>query len=449
MKKLNNKNFISPDSNIPKVAVVGKPNAGKSTLINRICNKSDAIVDKEPMITRDRKYYKTDWNGKTFILSDTGGINLKLKENINIQVFLQTKKAIDESNIIIFIVDLKQPVSPVDEEIADMLRKTNKKIIFAGNKYDDEKEELFIEDYLKFGFGYPFKISALHGKNIGDLLDEVVKDFDENKESSNNYDINDIPAISILGRPNAGKSTLFNVIIKGQRAIVDEVEGTTRDSIDSIVKINGKNYKFIDTAGIRRKKGKLKSLDYYSDIRTRKAIEYSDISLILIDCSREIANQDIKIVDTCIQKGVGICIIFNKIDRVDSDTLNSIIKMFELKLRFASYIPFLKVSALKEKGIKDIIKMVDLLVAERNKIISDNELTNYFKKIEKENEGIYFKGKKFKIKFIKQINTSPPFFLVFSNIDARKRVNLIRYIENSIRREFGFKGTPLYFKFKY
>jgi len=434
---------------IPKVAVVGKPNSGKSTLINRICGKREAIVDKEPMITRDRKYYRADWNGKSFFLLDTGGINLKLKENINIQMFLQTKRAIEESDLIIFVVDLKQPVSPLDEEVANMLRKTNKKIIFAGNKCDDEKEILFTEDYLKFGFGYPFKISALNGRNIGDLLDEVVKEFDSNQDLFKDLENEGKPSISILGRPNSGKSTLFNVITKEERAIVDEVEGTTRDSIDSIVKIGEKKYKFVDTAGIRRKKGKLKSLDYYSEIRTIEAIENSDVSLVLIDCSREVANQDIKIIELCTQKGVSTCVIFNKIDSIDSETLGGIIRMFELKLSFAVYIPSLKISALKKEGTEKIIKMINFLVSERKKIIPDSELTNFFKKKEREEEGIYIKGRRFKIKFIRQIKTAPPVFLVFSNIDIGKRVNVRRYVENRIREKFGFTGVPLYFKFKY
>ena len=440
---------INDSINIPRIAVIGKPNVGKSTLINRICGKRGAIVHGDPMITRDRKYYKTDWNGKNFYLLDTGGIDLKLKQKINIQVFLQTKKAIDESNIIIFVVDLKQPVSPLDEEIASILRKTDKEIIFAGNKCDYQEGIFYTEDYLKFGFGYPVKISALNGINIGDLLDELVSKFVNLPADSGEYSEGAVPGICILGRPNAGKSTLFNAIIKDERAIVDEVGGTTRDSIDSIVKINDKDYKFIDTAGIIRKKGKGRDIEYYSELRTLEAIESSDISLVLIDCSREVANQDIKIIEICMEKGVSTCIVFNKIDVVDKETLDNIVKMLELKLKFADYIPFLKVSALTKEGVKKIIKMIDMLIDERNKKIPENKLTGFFKKLEKESEGIYYKGKRFKIKFIRQIKTSPPVFLIFSNMDDKRRVNTTRYIENNIREKFGFTGTPIFFKFKY
>ena len=435
--------------NIPKVAIVGKPNVGKSTLINRICRKSEAIVHKEPMITRDRKYYKTDWNGIIFYLLDTGGIDLKSKLRMNMQIFLQTKKAIDESDIIIFMVDLKQPVSPLDEEIAALLRKTDKEVIFTGNKFDDEKGDFYIEDFLKFGFGYPVKISALHGINTGDLLDELVSKFKEDSIKIGEHEEEAVPRICILGKPNTGKSTLFNAIIKDERVIVDEIEGTTRDSIDGIVKINNRDYKFIDTAGIRRKKVKGGDIEYYSELRTISSIENSDISLILIDCTKEITVQDLKIVEICIEKGVSICIIFNKIDIVDEDTLSNVTEMFNRKLKFAGYIPLLKVSALTRKGIGNIIKMIDRLIIERNREVPDSKIANFFKELEHENTGIYFKGKKFKIKFIRQLKTSPPVFLIFSNMDAKRKVNLRKYIENNIRKEFGFIGTPIYLKFKY
>jgi GTPase len=435
--------------NIPKVAVIGKPNVGKSTLINRICGKREAIVHEQSMITRDRKYYRTDWNGKNFYLLDTGGMDLKLKQKINTQILLQTRKAIDESNIIIFVVDLKQPVSPLDEEIASMLRKTDKEIIFAGNKYDDRRSTYYTEDYLKFGFGYPVCISALHGTNTGDLLDEVVSKFTDALEVSGENNEENIPGICILGRPNAGKSTLFNAIIREERAIVDETEGTTRDSIDSIVKINNRDYRFVDTAGMLRKKGRGRELEYYSELRTLESIENSDIGLVLIDCSREVANQDVKIIEICLEKGVSTCVVFNKIDMADRETLDGIVKMFDLKLKFASHIPFLKASALTGKGIKDIVKMINILIEERNKNIPEKKLTELFKKMEKESEGIYYKGRRFKIKFIRQIKTSPPVFLAFSNMDASRRINITRYVENNIREKFGFTGTPIYIKFKY
>ena len=435
-------------NNIPKVAIVGRPNVGKSSLVNRICKNNEAIVHKEPMITRDRKYYLTDWNGREFYLLDTGGIDIRLMEKLNVLVFQQTKIAIAESDIIIFLVNIKEPVSVLDEEIVDILRKTDKKIIFAGNKWDDKRGNYYLEDFLKFGFGYPIKVSAVHGINIGDLLDELVLNFGDIISAPEEKSDKKPFGITILGKPNVGKSTLFNAMINEERAIVNEVEGTTRDTIDSIVTINEKDYKFIDTAGIRSKKIKTEDLEFYSSIRTFKAIESSDIALLLIDCTEEVTKQDLKIIEMVIEKGISLCVVFNKVDLVGSDKRAELLEVFEERLRFASYIPFLKISALTKKGVKNIIKIVDTLIEERKKEVSDSKLTNLFKKLQQQG-GVYSKGKQFKVKFIKQIKASPPFFLVFSNLDVGKKTSIRRYIENNIRREFGFMGTPMYFKFKH
>ncbi len=434
--------------NLPKVAIVGRPNVGKSSLVNRICKNNEAIVHKEPMITRDRKYYLTDWNGREFYLLDTGGIDLRSLEKLNVLVFEQTKKAINESDVIIFLVDLREPVSVLDEEIVNILRKIDKKIIFAGNKWDDARGNYYLEDYLKFGFGYPIKISAVHGINTGDLLDELVSNFEVNSKVVEEKTSDEPFGITILGKPNVGKSTFFNTMINEERAIVNEIEGTTRDSLDSIVKINEKDYRFIDTAGIRDKKIKTEDLEYYSSIRTFKAIESSDIALLLIDSTEDVTKQDLKIVEMVIEKGVSLCVVFNKIDLASADRMAELVEIFNERLKFASYIPYLKVSALTKKGIKNIIKTIDTLIDERKKVVADSKLTNFFKKLQLEG-GVYSKGKQFKVKFIRQLKTSPPFFLVFSNFDVGRKTSIRRYIENNIRKEFGFIGTPMYFKFKH
>lgn len=437
------------NDNIPRVAVVGKPNVGKSTLINRICGKTEAIVYHEPMITRDRKYYRADWNGRIFYLLDTGGIDLKSKQRIDIQVLIQTQKAIDESDIVIFLVDLREPASILDEEIAAMLRKTDKQIIFTGNKVDDGKGSFHIEDYLRFGLGYPIKISALHGRNTGDLLDEIVSRFREDSLNIKEYKEEKVPGICILGKPNVGKSTLFNSIINEERAIVDEVEGTTRDSIDIILNIGDNSYRFIDTAGLKKKKVREEDLEFYSKLRTIRAIENSDVCLIIIDCSLETTLQDLKIIEICIKKGVSICIIFNKIDLVSKGNVQDFVKAFYRKIKFASYIPFLKVSALTKEGVENIIRIINDLMEERKKKVKDSEINNLFKELEQKEKGVFIGGRKFRIKFIRQLKDSPPYFLIFSNTNASRRVNVKKYIENNIREKFGFKGTPLFFKFKY
>jgi len=434
--------------NLPKVAIIGRPNIGKSTLINRICSSREAIVHQRPMITRDRKYYLSDWNNKNFYLSDTGGIDLKSTKKLSLEIFIQAKKAIDEADVIIFMVDISEPVSVMDGEIAQILRKSEKEIIFVGNKWDDPGRSFYTEDYLEFGFGYPLKISAIHGKNIGDLLDLVAEKLpaDPHKQKINQ---DELPVISILGRPNVGKSTLFNTFIREERAIVDDIEGTTRDSIDSIVTIRAKSYRFIDTAGLKRQKKDMDDLEYYSRLRTERAAGESDIALILIDSSEQkITKQDVKIVEMCIDKGISICIVFSKVDLVNSEIVDKLIKDLDHSLRFAHFIPFLKISANTKKGLGSLIKMIDTLMEERIKEIPDKKLTELFKDPAQQ-KGVFIKGKQFKVKFARQIKTSPPSFLIFSNLDAARKVNIRRYIENSIREEFGFTGAPIFLKFKY
>jgi GTPase len=439
--------------NLPVIAVIGRPNVGKSTLINRICVNQEAIVHSEPMITRDRKYNRTDWDGVEFFILDTGGIDMFSEEKLAPEISKQSKKAIEEADIVIFVVDIRDPISPLDEDIADMLRKSGKPVIFTGNKWDSERASYFTEDYLKFGFGYPVSISAIHGLNISELLDDIIKKIrslpvDENISGQDDEEDIEIPHISILGQPNVGKSTLFNTLINEERVIVDEVAGTTRDSIDSLVEHNGKTYKFVDTAGLKKDKIREEDLEFYSKIRTLKSIERSDVCLLLIDSSREITNQDEKILMTCLEKGASVCAVFNKIDILDDDELNAKVEDFLDRTDYLRFIPYIKISALKDMGIKRIFKIIEELLVERNKKIPDNKLNSLFKELGA-SSSLNVKGKKFKIKFIRQIRISPPGFLVFANMDISKKSNIKRYIESNLREKFGFKGTPIFLKFKY
>ncbi len=434
--------------NLPVVSIIGQPNVGKSTLINRLTQNRDAIVHSQPMITRDRKYYKTEWNCLEFYVTDTGGIDLQSKERLSLQIYLQAKKAIDDSDLVIFMVDLKQSLSAKDLEIAEILRKTNKDILFVGNKCDSTTSNYYTEDYLTLGFGYPIMVSAVHGLNTGDLLDEIVERIKKNEAISLEIKDSDIANVAILGKPNVGKSTLFNTLISEERVIVDEVEGTTRDSIDSIIKVNDKTYRFIDTAGIRRDKMREEELEYYSKIRTIRTIERSDVGLIIIDSLEKVTKQDINIVNMCIEKGLSICIVFNKIDIADREKREELIHSFNQKMYFADFVPFLKISALKKKGITKIFDYINFLMEERNKKISDNKLTNYFKGLEEESF-VFSDSKKFKIKFMRQLKTAPPIFLLFTNMDVSKKKNIKKFVEKKIREEFGFVGSPIILKFKH
>lgn len=434
-------------NNYKVVSIIGKPNIGKSTLINRICSTKEAIVHELPMITRDRKYYKTEWNNHTFYILDTGGIDFKPENELSVQILLQSHKAIEESDIIVFLINLKEPVSSADEDIIKYLRKTNKKIIFAGNKWDNDTGTYYTEDYLKFGIGYPLKISAMHGINIGDLLDEITVNFGETTEGITDK-TDEIPDIAILGRPNSGKSTLFNTLIKENRAIVTEMEGTTRDTIDSVINYNDKNYRFIDTAGLKKDKVVEEDLEYYSKLRTLRMIKEVQIGLILIDCTTKVTRQDINIINTCLKNGTSVIVVFTKTDIADKENIDQIVDELDKKLYFAEYIPFLKISAVLRQGIEKIFSYIDILLQEREKNIPESKLMNVFKSKEA-NSYMYVAGKKYKLKFIKQIGTNPPFFLVFSNMDISKKTNIKNYIEKTLRENYDFTGTPISLKFKY
>lgn len=434
--------------NLTVVTVVGKPNIGKSTLINRICVSKDAVVHEEPMITRDRKYYKAEWNGKNFYILDTGGIDFKPDNKLSLKILLQSKKAIDEADIIIFLVNLREPLSGLDQDISAMLRKIHKQIIFAGNKWDTEKGSYFTEDYLGLGLGYPVKISAMHGIGIGDLLDEVVQNLSFKSEENKEINEEDIADITILGKPNAGKSTLFNTLINEERVIVDEKEGTTRDTIDSILEFKDKKYRFIDTAGLKKDKVVEEDLEYYSKLRTVRAIKKSDVALVLVDSTNEISRQDINIVDTCLKSGTSVIVIFSKIDIASKEEIENNIKQLEKKLSFAEYIPFLKVSAVTKKGIAGIFKYLELVLAERRKTVSENKLMAVFSKKD-QSSFVYSDGKKYKLKFIRQAGSNPPYFIVFSNMDISKKTNIKNFIQKTLRENYDFTGTPIAFKYKY
>ncbi|HAX18102.1 MAG TPA: hypothetical protein DCY00_05865, partial [Actinobacteria bacterium] len=284
--------------------------------------------------------------------------------------------------------------------------------------------------------------------NIGDLLDEITENLDYEEINNNLVRESVVPDIAILGQPNSGKSTLFNALIKEERVIVNEIEGTTRDTIDSILTHKGNNYRFIDTAGLKRDKVVEEDLEYYSKLRTLRIIKEAQIGLVLIDSTLKVTRQDINIINTCLKNGTSVIVIFTKTDISDKETINKIMEELYRKLYFADYIPFLNISALKNKGIENIFKYIDILLQERKKIIPENKLMNIFKQKESSSY-IYVSGKKYKLKFIKQIGTNPPFFLVFSNMDISSKTNIKNYIEKTLRENFEFNGTPIMLKFKY
>lgn len=433
---------------IPLVVIVGRPNVGKSTLFNRLIGKRNAIVDDVSGVTRDRNYGEVEWNGKIFNLMDTGGYVPASTELFETAIREQVEIAISEADSILFLVDVRVGVNPIDEEIAKMLRSSQKDFFLIVNKVDSEKFESEAAEFYKLGSKNLYDISALGGRKIGDFLDDLTKNF---PEKSFEDEIDSRLKIAIVGRPNVGKSSLTNSLLGYNRNIVTDIPGTTRDSIDSILKYHGKEIILIDTAGLRKKKRIEESIEFFSSIRTLKAISECEVSIILIDPKFGIENQDQKIIDEAVRRRKGIIIAVNKWDMIEKDTNTA--KKFEdeIKLRTGSidYLPIIFISALTKQRIYKLIDLSINIDQERKKKIPTKELNEIIlSEIEKNPPPSTKTGKEIKIKYITQVGTHYPIFLFFSNYPKDIAEHYKRFLEKIIRKNFGFKGVPITLSFK-
>lgn len=433
---------------IPLVVIVGRPNVGKSTLFNRLIGKRNAIVDDVSGVTRDRNYGEVEWNGKIFNLMDTGGYVPASTELFETAIREQVEIAISEADSILFLVDVRVGVNPIDEEIAKMLRSSQKDFFLIVNKVDSEKFESEAAEFYKLGSKNLYDISALGGRKIGDFLDDLTKNF---PEKSFEDEIDSRLKIAIVGRPNVGKSSLTNSLLGYNRNIVTDIPGTTRDSIDSILKYHGKEIILIDTAGLRKKKRIEESIEFFSSIRTLKAISECEVSIILIDPKFGIENQDQKIIDEAVRRRKGIIIAVNKWDLIEKDTNTA--KKFEdeIKLRTGSidYLPIIFISALTKQRIYKLIDLSINIDQERKKKIPTKELNEIIlSEIEKNPPPSTKTGKEIKIKYITQVGTHYPIFLFFSNYPKDIAEHYKRFLEKIIRKNFGFKGVPITLSFK-
>lgn len=433
---------------IPLVVIVGRPNVGKSTLFNRLIGKRNAIVDDVSGVTRDRNYGEVEWNGKIFNLMDTGGYVPASTELFETAIREQVEIAISEADSILFLVDVRAGVNPIDEEIAKMLRSSQKDFFLIVNKVDSEKFESEAAEFYKLGSKNLYDISALGGRKIGDFLDDLTKNF---PEKSFEDEIDSRLKIAIVGRPNVGKSSLTNSLLGYNRNIVTDIPGTTRDSIDSILKYHGKEIILVDTAGLRKKKRIEESIEFFSSIRTLKAISECEVSIILIDPKFGIENQDQKIIDEAVRRRKGIIIAVNKWDLIEKDTNTA--KKFEdeIKLRTGSidYLPIIFISALTKQRIYKLIDLSINIDQERKKKIPTKELNEIIlSEIEKNPPPSTKTGKEIKIKYITQVGTHYPIFLFFSNYPKDIAEHYKRFLEKIIRKNFGFKGVPITLSFK-
>ncbi|MBI5206353.1 MAG: ribosome biogenesis GTPase Der [Candidatus Firestonebacteria bacterium] len=434
----------------PKVAIVGRQNVGKSTLFNRLSvGRNIAIVDSTPGVTRDRNYIDCNWQGNIFLLIDTGGLAPNEKENIFIiNTEKQVNIAIQEADLIIFVVDLKDGITAIDKKIADILRKCGKPVINVVNKID-YKEQNNIYEFSKLGFKDIIAISASHGINIGDLLDKIVMNLNF-MESPPECSEPNLIKIAIAGKPNVGKSSLLNYILGEERAIVTEIPGTTRDSVHSYFKYKDHNFMLIDTAGIRKRAKITDSIEYYSVNRTLKSIEEADIVLLLLDSTQEISEQDEKIASVIEQYGKACILVANKWDlfkKTDSDAKDLEGKIY-YKMPFLEYAPIVYISALTGLKVPKLLEIIPEIYSLYTNRIKTNELNKAFRSILTEKRPIFSFGGKNKLMYITQVGIKPPNFVIFSKGSGKLHESYIRYIKNKLRTKFIFTGIPIRIKIK-
>ena len=428
----------------PIVAIVGRPNVGKSTLINRISGRRVAIVDDMPGVTRDRIYADCEWCGKEFTLIDTGGID-ESDDDISRSVKRQAFDAVEIASVVLFLTDAKQGVLAGDSDIAEVLRKSKKPIVLAVNKADAVNPDS-VYDFYGLGLGEPILISAEHGSGVGDLLDEVCSTFDRVEESGENAPLK----VAVVGKPNVGKSSLVNRLLGYERSIVSDIAGTTRDAIDTPITVGGKDYILIDTAGMRRKRDiEDKSIERYSVMRAIAAIKRADVVLIVVDASLPVSEQDEKIAGLVHESGKPSVVVLNKWDAVEKSTNTLKEKTDELKehLAFMSYFTSVSVSALTGQRVEKILSTADYVWQNASRRISTGLLNELVGQAVAMTEPTARKGKKAKILYVSQPSVCPPLF-VFKVNDAKLiHFSYERYLENSLRRAFDFTGTPIVLKF--
>ncbi len=426
----------------PLVAIVGRPNVGKSTLFNKIVGKRIAIVEDTPGVTRDRIYADAEWLNYKFTLIDTGGIEPESEDIIAKQMRRQAELAIETANVIIFIVDGRAGITAADEEVADMLRRCKKPIVLVVNKVDHPKFEESIYDFYSLGIGTPISISAEQGLGIGDMLDEVVAGFSTMDEDEEEHSI----GIAVVGRPNVGKSSLVNALLGEERTIVSNVPGTTRDAIDSPFTYGGKDYTLIDTAGIRRKRAiEDETVERYSVIRSLAAIRRCDIALIVVDAERGLSEQDVRIAGYVHEEGKASVLVVNKWDTIEKDTytVEKFKKEMLADLAFMSYVPMLFISAKTGQRVQKVMEMASFAYEQNSIRITTGKLNDIVNEAITMNDPPVNNGRRLRVYYSTQVSTCPPTFVIFVNEPDLMHFSYRRYLENYIRKSFSITATPI------
>lgn len=429
------------------VALIGRPNVGKSTLFNRILGEQRAIVHDISGVTRDRHYADAEWAGKRFTLIDTGGFIPKSNDLIERAIREQTAMAIEEADAVVLLVDAQTGPTPLDFEIAEVIRKYDKKVLLAANKVDGPKAEVTTAEFYRLGLGSPYPVSALTGRNVGDFLDRLVKDFHTNgveEETESRI------KVAIIGRPNVGKSSLANALLGKPRSIVTEIPGTTRDSIDSVLRHAGQEFLLIDTAGVRKRHAVKESIEFFGTIRTLRSIGRCDVAVVLIDATQGLGKQDLRIVSLVAERKKGIVIAVNKWDLVEKNerTALEFERTIKRRLRMYSYAPILFVSAKTKQRIYQILELSKQVSDQRMRTIETSALNKVLLREIELFPPSSASGKEIKIKYVTQVKSAPPVFAFFANNPTLVSTDYIRFIENRIRQHFGFIGVPISIVFK-
>jgi len=428
---------------IPLIVIVGRPNVGKSTLFNRLTRSKNAIVDDESGVTRDRHYGEVEWDGKVFQIMDTGGYVPNSSELFETAIREQVEIALTEADAIFFVVDGRDGLTPVDEIISSMLRSSQKPILVVANKLDNPQQGLNAAEFFNLGIGNVYDISAIHGRNVGDLLDELFSVVDYNAEEEEE---DTRLKIAIVGRPNSGKSSLTNSLLGFDRSIVTNIPGTTRDSINSILKYHGEEIVLVDTAGLRKRTKVKENIEFYSNVRTLRALANSDVAIVMIDAKHGLESQDQKIINEAVQRRKGIIIAVNKWDLIEKETNTA--KDFELKMRkklgSVSYIKIIFISALTKQRIFKTIDLAKEIEIDRKKKISTKKLNDLLlPEILRTPPPATPTGKEVKIKYITQVGSKYPIFLFFANETKYVPDTYRRFLEKIVRKHFGFDGVAI------
>lgn len=426
----------------PIVAIVGRPNVGKSTLFNQLAGRRISIVEDIPGVTRDRIYADSEWLNYKFTMIDTGGLDPDSQDELLRRIKDQAEVAIETADVILFITDGKEGITPTDRDVAEMLRKSKKPVVLAVNKLDTLEEEANLYEFYNLAIGDPVPISASHKRGLGDLLDRIVAHFDPKDLEE---DDDDVIRIAVVGKPNAGKSSLVNQILGEERVIVSHIPGTTRDAIDTPLEVDGQRYVIIDTAGIRRKSRIDHSLERYSVLRALSAIRRCDIALIVIDAVHEVTEQDTKIAGLVHEEGKGSIIVMNKWDLVEksTDTMNKYRKRLAESLAFMTYAPSIFISAKTGQRVNRILELVNYVYDQYTFRISTGVLNECLAEAIAMNEPPSDKGRRLKIFYGMQVSVKPPTFVLFVNDPELMHYSYERYLENYFRKTFGLEGTPV------